>query len=531
MKITYLAVATTTTFALVFACGGSAKAPSPPPLPADTKPFAGDVDGGGTTPDAAAPKTTAATPDLRPDAFHVWFRSNDELRVLAGDGALIYGPELTAIVEADTVKITPGPAFGQFHYQDWVPRGPSQKQTEGPGGRWPTAAYFAGMFGNADCRCACPHYLHSWRGNHWETATVRTTGTRKEWQRELGYAPISARYDSRASLGPMSFDAISTVDEHRTLVSASAGCGVDKPSTLLMMRDGAVVPGAPKLSMAYAARAAAWSNGGFFALGGGPLVETWTSADAPGVVTPIFPKGTAPDVHGVKLAARASNDLWVGGTLGAGPFLAHFDGAAWKVVKAPMAKPISSMAGELGGRLYLATDAGEVWSNDPGADWVKVRLPDGVKVYQVSMGTLDGRRDVWIGGDKVVVRNSAPKAERMLKQSPRTMPVGNGDVHPERPLGGALDGCTNYFVPLYEVEDTTDEYAFPLAQKALRGHPEFASMQFGVSTADGRFGGVAGNHDLAKQFAAFAKSNIKNAMPRILCETVAMRAVPMRFDP
>jgi hypothetical protein len=83
---------------------------------------------------------------------------------------------------------------------------------------------------------------------------------------------------------------------------------------------------------------------------------------------------------------------------------------------------------------------------------------------------------------------------------------------------------------LWHSGSTPENYAFPLTQKVLHGHPELAKLEFGV-TDDGRFGAVASDYAIAQQLVIFAKAHIKGAKPRIICETVSMRPVPFSFEP
>jgi hypothetical protein len=352
-------------------------------------------------------------------------------------------------------------------------------------------------------------------------------------------------YDSQASLGSVRFAWLAPIDDHRVFASTVGPdeCG-NFPTTVdtRVLSNGVAESKSPRASTVSSKagaltqrsdslRALAWPSGEFFALGhdrsGRLVAETWASVDAPGVISPLFAKSPQqPEPLDLKVTARGPRDIWVGGTRNKGTFLTHYDGTAWSEIKAPMGSPVTSMAGETGGRLYLATTAGEVWFNDAGLEWSKAALPSGVKAYQLSVGKIAGRRDVWVAGDKVVLRNAAPKQERFLQQGTRQ----RASERKERPLAAPLEGCLTYFVPIYSASITNDEYAFPLAQKALQGHREFAALQFGITTGDGRFGGIADNYELAKQFATFAQRHIKNAMPRILCETVAVRAVAVRTD-
>ncbi|NOU27704.1 MAG: hypothetical protein HOO96_07360 [Polyangiaceae bacterium] len=541
-------------------CGGGAKDRTPavsPPLAVSP----------GSAPVASVTGSTdvPATPvrPSGPDQFHVWLRSDDELYVLPGEGALVYGPNGAAIVTDDAIKVVSRSPLGAYFHKAWMPLSIMRLQVDAVMGSWPDAAYVGKSLMNADCRCGCPGFLDYWSKSHWEPASVRPADA-TSWRDKMGWG-IPHNALNRASLGSTHFVAAAPLGLPRVVVAAQPTCpsgaaenggrSDTNRAQLLVLREGVVEADRPKMTlarpgekgsptkMASIGRVVTSESGEIVVLGaqeGGLVaVEYWSSVTATSKLwtLPKHPKGGGLNYDvfiGIvpSLAMRTKADMWVGGSREGRAYLAHYDGARWTVLDAPpMTAAVGSMGGPPQGRLYLTTVTGELWANDGGLAWTQVKVPEDAKVFQVRAVARNDTRDIWLAGGRVVLRSRAPKAPAVtLTQGPRAH-ASTDPPRPEQALPGPSDTCAGIFVPLFAVsENASDSYAFPLMQSALRGHGELAKLELGV-TDDGRFGAIAPDYALAKAFATFAKAKVKGASPRILCETVSMRPVPFTFDP
>lgn len=272
-------------------------------------------------------------------------------------------------------------------------------------------------------------------------------------------------------------------------------------------------------------------------------VERWKPGQKEGTIDRLPGDGI---IIPTSIHVRAANDVLVGGRIEKGgkrfPYLARFDGAAWKIEDVPGDISIISVAGTSEGDTWIAESTfdnqgpalfvrfsghdGAVYHRPAGGVFQRVPFPSGLssKLQPAAIVSYGGQIWVEAGLDRSDVKEGEAKAFLF-----RTRPLESvvdftnlstkgqvlaGDLRPVTP------DCDKVFVVLYTLsEDAPPEYDFPATRKALAGHSEFEGTRF-VETDDGQrryFGAFVKNVEMGNTLSGVIRKSMPTARPQVLC--------------
>ncbi|MDC3961344.1 hypothetical protein [Polyangium jinanense] len=249
---------------------------------------------------------------------------------------------------------------------------------------------------------------------------------------------------------------------------------------------------------------------------GAPMAERWEPKKARGTVDPLpAPSGelTIADV-----VAVSATDAWVYGNAGDAPYLAHWDGKAWALEKAPSAKKIHRIVAIDGGTL-LASFGDGLYTKKAGGAWELVAMPKKLENFEPLYVYARTTSDVWVAGraggkgyllrsakvDKPMTMPSDKEAEDTLKSNFRYLAT---------PL------CVKPYAHLFSIGPSAAPIPkeFPAVKKSFEGK-KFDGAKLVVED-DGRslfVGAKAANIEQAEAIVkAFAEANPKMT-PRVFC--------------
>jgi hypothetical protein len=210
--------------------------------------------------------------------------------------------------------------------------------------------------------------------------------------------------------------------------------------------------------------------------------------------------------YALVLVRGAHDDAWL-----LGHFVAHYDGAAWKV--------LGDSPGGVGFRAGAAAPDGTLWAVDEaggvhhlaGGAWERVPLPIDLKADDIA--AYDGVLYVSAGGS--LLRYGTPGAA----PAPRPKPAGPKAPGFRLPSAGS-PRCAHNIVLLYAFTKVTpDDYDFPLARKAVKGHLELAGTRFVVTRDLGQrfFAAEPPSFDAGQKLVALVAKEVQGSKPQLLC--------------
>jgi len=299
---------------------------------------------------------------------------------------------------------------------------------------------------------------------------------------------------------------------------------------------------------------AALRGGGLFALGQDQLeedawaVERWAPDQASGVVDSL-PRAGEFSIDATGIVAIAENDAYVYGSLhnrqggydpkDYGAYLAHFDGKTWSSVPFAGSGGITSLAAAKDA-IWVASVSGIYKQVRGSTNYVPVALPSDEQAraalagaapplktpvpWTISQIYVDEANVVWLGAEadgRPVILRSKPSSS--LWHAPEGTKWSQA-VHQFQPYRAADETCENngshIFVMLYAAtKSTPKDYDYPLTRAALKGHTEFASVQFAETEELGRhyFGAFVPELSLAKKLVKVVEAGVKGSKPVALC--------------
>jgi len=506
----------------VLGCG-SARAPVTP-APAQPAPVAAQV-APSANPAEAKPAPAAAEAQASP--FHIVATG---VSLFPTEGGLMYynGSDMLAEIQGDT--ITPHPEY----LGTYIPEPFSNLEVIG--GAWPKHGIIA--VARAAARSSYTT-LYEKQGNGWRSFAVTPVG---EWY--AGVQPWS-KGRSIALVLSMGFS-------YRWAVVSGPRGTLPKPAVLPPVPDERPAGVVRSHAIAFAAL----QSGDLFALGQDQLkedawaVERWAPDKAVGVVDSLPGAGElAVDAAGI--VAIAANDAFVYGSLhnrkggydpkASGSYLAHFDGKTWSSVPVADNAGITSLAAT-SDAIWAASDHGLYKQTRGSTSWVPVALPSDAQVrvalasasvpatapvtWTIKQVYVDASNVVWLGAtaasnlDMVILRSKPSSAVWHA-------PAGSKwtqSVQQFRPYRAADQTCefigSRIFVMLYAAtKSTPKDYDYPLTRAALKGHTEFAEVEFAETEEFGRhyFGAFVPELSIANRLVKVVEAGVKGSKPVALC--------------
>jgi len=250
---------------------------------------------------------------------------------------------------------------------------------------------------------------------------------------------------------------------------------------------------------------------------GAPIVERWEAKKARGTVETL----PAPATGSLSLGgvvALSGTDAWVYGNAGDAPYLAHWDGKAWALEKAPFQKAIGAMVAADDGALFVAAKDG-LYTKKSGGAWEAVALPKAAEGFEPTGVYARTSSDVWVsgkaGGKWLLLRSA--KVDK-----PVVMPSGKAvtDTLTSNFRYIATPLCVKPYAHLFSVgpSATPIPKEFPAVKKSFEGK-KFDGAKLVVED-DGRslyVGAKAANIEQAEAIVkAFVEANPKMT-PRVFC--------------
>jgi len=209
-------------------------------------------------------------------------------------------------------------------------------------------------------------------------------------------------------------------------------------------------------------------------------------------------------------------------------YFAHFDGKSWQVLPAPIPEGVSQMWVESDGVLFASNRKDELWSRSVTGEWAHVPWPelpaDAADVSKFKLESLwpRGPGDVWA----IVSTLSNEYGHRYLlhtRPAPHAMPTEEARAEKQREYqlpGPPVDSCATPFVLLYTLgRKSPADYDYPATREALKGHGEFAELQFIEFERDGRkfFGARVPDFKLGKRLAQLVQDKVPGSTPQLVC--------------
>jgi hypothetical protein len=259
---------------------------------------------------------------------------------------------------------------------------------------------------------------------------------------------------------------------------------------------------------------------------GEPIVERWEPKQARGTVDamPRPESGSQPTPRGI--LARSPGEVFVYGGEGvpAAPYLAHFDGKAWRVDPPPFGAGIDTLAAADDGTLWAAA-GGAVWKK-AGAAWEKAQLPVGLAAQAV----WPRGGDVWIAARQtegkhraVLLRTAREPRPELVRLPPRNAMAGSLSSHKRF---FATAACDKVYVDVAALGPSKDPVTgkaaavpkrFPALDPLLAG--DFASLA-PVVEDDGtqlHVGVPVPSRDLGRKLVAAYQEKNPGSTPALFC--------------
>jgi hypothetical protein len=266
-------------------------------------------------------------------------------------------------------------------------------------------------------------------------------------------------------------------------------------------------------------------------------VERWAPNEAKSTVDLLpQPAEDAGEVQMNAIWARSPTDVTVVGSLREGkPYLAKFDGTAWKLLDAPASdlRYVRRFAGDEDGTLWLVLSEspyeenakGELWRRIPDGAWSKMEMPPAPapKTPGAAAGPLQpqgvwvaGPGDVWVGTNLALLHNK-PVAKVFARPGEEEINKAAKKYRLATPYEA---NCETPFVLLFPVSKSAPaNFDFPAVRQALVGHPEFKLAQFlDFESAGKRYlGAHVPDEATGRKLVTLAKAKVPGSTAQLVC--------------
>ncbi|MDI3289737.1 hypothetical protein [Polyangium sp. 15x6] len=287
----------------------------------------------------------------------------------------------------------------------------------------------------------------------------------------------------------------------------------DKSCKVKMSPDGPYLLAGTPTGEAFAAGYECQDGGGK----GAPMVERWEAKKVRGTVEPL-PAPATGSLALIGVVAVSATDAWVYGNTDGTSYLAHWDGKAWALEKAPSGKKINHLTTIEGGALLGSFEDG-LYTKKSGGAWEAVALPKKPEGFEPETAYARTATDVWVagkaGGKRYLLRSAkVDKPVVMPSEKEVQATLTSNFRYAATPL------CAKPYAHLFSIgpSATPIPKEFPAIKKSFEGK-KFDGAKLVVED-DGRslfVGAKAANIEQAEAIVkAFAEANPKTT-PRVFC--------------
>jgi hypothetical protein len=246
------------------------------------------------------------------------------------------------------------------------------------------------------------------------------------------------------------------------------------------------------------------------------------------------PAGTSVGWSGGALAAISPTDIFVAAakwkSVSQAPaqdsdYFAHFDGKSWLSLPTPIPDGIDNLWVESDGVVFAENRKRELWARSVQGAWARVTWPARVaKQDKPELMSFWPRApgDVWA---LVQATTDGYPHTYLLHTRPakNPMPTPEAVAHKEQQYalpGPPVEWCSTPFVLLYTLgRKSPANYDYPATRDALKGHGEFAELEFVEFERDGRkfFGARVPDFKVGKKLAQLVKDKVTGSTPQLVC--------------